>query len=660
MPTNRLVKLVKSLFVRFCLFFLAAESNDSSNAGTSIDNEASDIPLTEIDPLQTVWPVIQPKEPIELPSSAEPVADIPQHEEPIINEAIATNDDYPIEQTEEEHVAVAEADDALLAPNGPDTRTHAEPVEDVEMIVDKDIEEVDQEAIEEQEHHQLDTAGENIAIPAENDERIDEPETNEETTSQPSVNVDSSKPISENSYNSDAKVESPVLKTENTKSEETNPPSEESRKRKRSRSNDRSRSSKSASPRAKRVQRRSSPAHNIDDFTNEEDEPEYSESAVLLSWYDSDLNLKISPTDFCSARPLSDAAMGLAWAGARATFGVTSGKVAYEVQIQEINRIHNLSDERNLYELRCGWSIPSGNLQLGEADLSFGYSGCAKKATKNVFSEYGIKYGSRGDVVGVYLDLDSSPCRIEYTVNGVSQGVAFEFEKSELNDQPLFPHVLSKNLAFKVNFGQLEQLLVNEERPNRARREESSRRERRDKDNRSDSSSSRSKRDNDKSSGDESSRAKKENENGEELETHNSLENAKENDETETKGDEKDEKEKSDSKDPPQVQQDLLSGYTLIGHIEQDNLVHGITRPASRKDCEVILLIGLPGVGKTFWANNHANENNDKHYNILGIQNLLSKMTVGFYFLLYTQTNSELFGFFLSNDWNVLLSDGKY
>lgn len=584
------------------LLFLAADSNDSSNTATSIDNEAPDIPdasitQTEIDPLQTVWPVVK--------ESIEPVVEIPQYEEPIINEAISVSDDYPIEQTEEEHVAVGETADVPVVPV--EEPSEATPVEDNGMIVDEDNLQIDQEEAEEQEKvtHTADAD--------DNDERIDEPDPIEETLSQTVVKIDSPNPI-----------------VENTKAEEKNPQSEESRKRKRSRSNDRSRSSKSASPRAKRVQRRSSPAHNIDDFTNEEDEPEYSESAVILSWYDSDLNLKISPTDFSSARPISDAAMGLAWAGARATYGVKNGKVAYEVQIQEINRIHNLSDERNLYELRCGWSIPSDNLQLGEADLSFGYSGCAKKATKNIFSEYGIKYGSRGDVVGVYLDLDSSPCTIEYTVNGVSQGVAFEFEKGELNDQPLFPHILSKNLAFKVNFGQSEQLLVNEERPNRARREESSRRERRDKDNRSDSSSSRGKKDNDKSSGDESHKAKKDNENEEETEVQPSSEIAKENDEAEKKIDDK-EKEKSDSKEPPQVQQDLLPGYTLIGHIDQANLVQGITRPASRKDCEVILLIGLPGVGKTYWANDHSNKNVAKHYNILGIQNLLSKMTVGLF-----------------------------
>jgi hypothetical protein len=49
--------------------------------------------------------------------------------------------------------------------------------------------------------------------------------------------------------------------------------------------------------------------------------------------------------------------------------------------------------------------------------------------------------------------LESNPCKISYTVNGVEQGVAFEFEKEALAGKPLFPHVLTKNYCYKINFG---------------------------------------------------------------------------------------------------------------------------------------------------------------------------------------------------------------
>lgn len=430
---------------------------------------------------------------------------------------------------------------------------------------------------------------------------------------------------------------------------------QESRKRRRSRS-------KSKSPPAKRANRRASPARNIDDFTNEEDEPEFDENAVLLSWYDSDLNLAINKPDLCSARPLSDGALALAWAGARSTYGVNSGKVCYEVQVNEINRIQNLSDERNLYELRCGWSILSDNLQLGESPLSFGYSGCAKKANESVFSDYGIKYGSRGDVVGVYLDLDSTPCTISYTVNGEPQGTAFEFNKEDLNGASLYPHILTKNLAFTVNFGQNPKLLVNEERPNRARRDESSRRDK-DKDKRSkDSTKSSSpaserKRSESESQKPDDVKSEKDDEKSEikkeepEAESEQQPEQEAEQEPTEEKvkqenpDDESIEEEKptvsengdsneakNGEKDKPnesqQKEYSLLPGYELIGTVGNENLVQGYQRPKTRKECEVILLIGLPGAGKTHWATQHSKENVEKHYNILGVQNLLNKMTV--------------------------------
>ena len=41
------------------------------------------------------------------------------------------------------------------------------------------------------------------------------------------------------------------------------------------------------------------------------------------------------------------------------------------------------------------------------------------------------------------------------------------------------------------------------------------------------------------------------------------------------------------------------------------------------------MMIGLPGAGKTFWAEKFAKENAEKNYNILGTNNLIEKMKVG-------------------------------
>lgn len=43
--------------------------------------------------------------------------------------------------------------------------------------------------------------------------------------------------------------------------------------------------------------------------------------------------------------------------------------------------------------------------------------------------------------------------RMSFSVNGQDQGVAFEVPSGKLNDQALFPHILSKNSRFACNFG---------------------------------------------------------------------------------------------------------------------------------------------------------------------------------------------------------------
>ena len=39
-------------------------------------------------------------------------------------------------------------------------------------------------------------------------------------------------------------------------------------------------------------------------------------------------------------------------------------------------------------------------------------------------------------------------------------------------------------------------------------------------------------------------------------------------------------------------------------------------------------MTGLPGAGKTFWAEKFASDNADKNWNILGTNNLIEKMKV--------------------------------
>lgn len=42
----------------------------------------------------------------------------------------------------------------------------------------------------------------------------------------------------------------------------------------------------------------------------------------------------------------------------------------------------------------------------------------------------------------------------------------------------------------------------------------------------------------------------------------------------------------------------------------------------------MIMMIGLPAAGKTYWVNRHVEENPDKRYNVIGTASLIDKMKV--------------------------------
>lgn len=171
--------------------------------------------------------------------------------------------------------------------------------------------------------------------------------------------------------------------------------------------------------------------------------------------------MEIDPKTFDVAKPFSEGALSLLWAAARTNLGVTTGKIAFEVILTKTNELRKVTEEPVTSEFRVGWSMSDANLQLGEAKYSFAYASTGSKGTDSTFTDYGTEY-KINDVVGVYLDLNSSPCQIEYTVNNVKQGIAFEFQKVELEGKALYPHVCSRNIAYKVNFGQLERSLLND------------------------------------------------------------------------------------------------------------------------------------------------------------------------------------------------------
>uniref|UniRef100_A0A4W6CJU7 Heteroous nuclear ribonucleoprotein U like 1 n=1 Tax=Lates calcarifer TaxID=8187 RepID=A0A4W6CJU7_LATCA len=186
----------------------------------------------------------------------------------------------------------------------------------------------------------------------------------------------------------------------------------------------------------------------------EDEEENIDDTLVTIDTYNCDLHFKVS-RDRYSGYPLTIEGFAYLWAGARATHGVTKGRVCYEMKInEEIPVKHLPSSEPDPHVVRIGWSLNHCSTQLGEEPFSFGYGGTGKKSADCKFSDFGEKFGEN-DVIGCYIDFDSGDeVEMGYTKNGVWLGVAFRTTKEALAGRALFPHVLVKNCAVEFNFGQ--------------------------------------------------------------------------------------------------------------------------------------------------------------------------------------------------------------
>lgn len=78
----------------------------------------------------------------------------------------------------------------------------------------------------------------------------------------------------------------------------------------------------------------------------------------------------------------------------------------------------------------------------------------------------------------------------------------------------------------------------------------------------------------------------------------------------------------------PEINRENLPGYIFIGLVDKEQLVAGPLRPESRKECEVIMMIGLSGAGKTKWVKEWIAEHPEKRYIVLGATALIDRMKV--------------------------------
>ncbi|XP_022091036.1 heterogeneous nuclear ribonucleoprotein U-like protein 1 [Acanthaster planci] len=69
-------------------------------------------------------------------------------------------------------------------------------------------------------------------------------------------------------------------------------------------------------------------------------------------------------------------------------------------------------------------------------------------------------------------------------------------------------------------------------------------------------------------------------------------------------------------------------GYTLFGSLPVGDRVREPLAPATKAECDILMMVGLPGAGKSAWVEKHCKEHPEKRYYILGTNIIMDKMKV--------------------------------
>lgn len=73
---------------------------------------------------------------------------------------------------------------------------------------------------------------------------------------------------------------------------------------------------------------------------------------------------------------------------------------------------------------------------------------------------------------------------------------------------------------------------------------------------------------------------------------------------------------------------DELKCFYFIGCLPFQQRITGTRAPRRKEDCEMIMMCGLPGAGKSVWSLERSKQHPEKKYNILGTNNIIDKMKV--------------------------------
>lgn len=73
---------------------------------------------------------------------------------------------------------------------------------------------------------------------------------------------------------------------------------------------------------------------------------------------------------------------------------------------------------------------------------------------------------------------------------------------------------------------------------------------------------------------------------------------------------------------------EIKAGYLFPQNIPLNERIRGSEPVVEKSNCQVVLLSGLYGCGKTTWARKYLEENPTKHFELINVESVLNRMTV--------------------------------
>ncbi|CAJ0604124.1 unnamed protein product [Cylicocyclus nassatus] len=188
-----------------------------------------------------------------------------------------------------------------------------------------------------------------------------------------------------------------------------------------------------------------------------------------IDFYNGDLHLKGAPDNDWIIDPDNQDGLALVWGGVKSTHGIfrscrqTDGTVdeggsdensvksiVFQVKILDLLPTRHLPfDELDPNDIRVGFSLRSAPLVLGEYPGTYCFTSLGKKASNNLFTDYGEPF-TVGDIVTAQMDFETKSIR--YWKNNDSLGEAFT-NITIPDDEAVYPHICVKNCRVTVNFG---------------------------------------------------------------------------------------------------------------------------------------------------------------------------------------------------------------